>query len=480
MAGIKSYGAYIPYYRLNRIEIAKNWMMPPMAGEKAVANDDEDSLTMAVEAAFDCTQGMDGTALDGLFFATTTSPYKEKQCSTIIATVLDMPQEIRTGDFASSLRGGTTAMRAALDVVGAGSASNILVTAADCRLGFPYSNQEQSYGDAAASILIGDSDLIAEVDDCLSISDELTDVWRRDSDQFVREWEDRWVIMHGYSKNVAQAVATIMKRNKLEAKDFARAVIYGPDPRSHTALMRRLGFDAQTQAQDTLFATVGNSGTATAMLMLVAALEQAKPGDRIIFASYGDGADAFILTVTDNIAKMKGRRGVKGYLASKAMLPSYGKYLVARHLVPLPPYAGMRGMGSATVMWRTKSWVLSCHASKCRKCGLITYPPQRVCYGCQSKDEYDEVSLARERGRLFTYSLDNLASTGINPPIVQSVVEFEGGARFYCMMTDRDPNQVEVNMPVEMTLRKIHEYADFHNYFWKCRPVREAATEGGD
>jgi uncharacterized OB-fold protein len=263
-----------------------------------------------------------------------------------------------------------------------------------------------------------------------------------------------------------------MKKNGLEAKDFAKAVVYGPDPRSHDALMRRLGFEA-AQVQDTLFTTVGNTGTASALIMLVAALEQSKAGDRIILASYGDGADAFILTVTKEVAKVKDRRGTKGNLASKAALPSYGKYLVARQLVPLPPTAGIVERGSATVMWRTKDWVLSCHASKCRKCGMVTYPIQRVCYGCLAKDDYDEISLSQKKGSLFTFSLDNLAAAGINPPIVQSVVHFEEGARFYCMMTDCDPQQVKVDMPVEMTLRRLHESGAFHNYFWKCRPIRE-------
>jgi hydroxymethylglutaryl-CoA synthase len=471
MLGIRSCGAYIPYYRLSRSEMARTWAGPALSGERAVANEDEDSITMAVEAAFDCTKGIDSTEIDGLFFASTTSPYKEKQCSTLIATVLDLAQEIRTADFAHCLRAGTTALRAAMDAVKAGSARNVVVTAADCRLGFPYSTQEQALGDGAASLLISDSDVAVEIEDCYSISDEITDVWRTDEDNFVREWEERWVIMHGYSKNVERAAKAIMSRNGLSAKDFAKAVIYAPDPRNHGALVRRLGFE-ETQVQDTLFATVGNTGAPTALMMLVAALEDSKPGDRILLASYGDGADAFILRATEKIEKLRDRQGVKGQLASKAMLPSYGKYLSFRHLVELPPQAGLREVGSATVMWRTKNWVLSCHASKCNRCGMVTYPVQRVCYGCQSKDDYQEVNLSREQGTLFTYSLDNLAAGGINPPIIQSVVSFENGARFYCMMTDCDPDQVKVDMPLEMTLRRLHEGADFHNYFWKCRPSR--------
>jgi len=473
VVGIKSYGAYIPYYRLERAEIAKVWgglAMNP--GEKAVANGDEDSVTMAVEAAFDCLKGMDGKGSDGLFFASTTAPYREKQCSTLVAAVMDMRNDIRTADFGDCLRAGTTAIRAAVDAVKAGPAKSIVVTAADCRLGYPYSQMEHALGDGAAALLIADSNLIATIDDSYSISDEITDVWRRDEDNFVHMWEDRWVIMHGYNKNVEEAASAIMKKNGLSAKDFTKAVVYGPDPRSHDALMRRLGFES-AQIQDTLFATVGNTGAASVLMMLVASLEEAKAGDRILLASYGDGADAFILTVTKEIERVRDRRGVKEYLASKAALPSYGKYLVARNLVELPPGQGIVGRGSATVMWRTRDWVLRCYASKCRQCGLVTYPVQRVCYRCLSKDDYDEISLSQEKGKVFTFSLDNLASVGINPPVVQTVVHFDEGARFYCMMTDCDPQQVKVDMPVEMTLRKLHEFGDFHNYFWKCRPIRE-------
>ena len=83
MAGITSYGAYIPRYRLGK-ETA-GWGLPV---EKPVGNFDEDSLTMAVAAGMDCIEGLDRSAVDGLFFATTTSPYIEKQGASIVAAAL--------------------------------------------------------------------------------------------------------------------------------------------------------------------------------------------------------------------------------------------------------------------------------------------------------------------------------------------------------------------------------------------------------
>src|SRR3989338_7758831 len=97
MVGIVSTGAYIPIYRLERESIAKVWRGGrggAVAGERAVANFDEDTVTMAVEAGVDCLKGIDREQIDGLYFASTTSPYKEKQSAAIVAEALDLRREI--------------------------------------------------------------------------------------------------------------------------------------------------------------------------------------------------------------------------------------------------------------------------------------------------------------------------------------------------------------------------------------------------
>ena len=86
-----------------------------LKGERAVASFDEDSLTMAVAAATNCLDGVDRQTIDGLFFASTTSPYKEKLASSIIAAALDLPKDISTADFTNSLRSGTMAMKSAMN-----------------------------------------------------------------------------------------------------------------------------------------------------------------------------------------------------------------------------------------------------------------------------------------------------------------------------------------------------------------------------
>jgi acetyl-CoA acetyltransferase len=153
MSGITSYGAYIPFWRLSRDAIAKAWGRASLGGERSVANNDEDTVTMAVEATLDSLSGMDRQAIDGLYFASTSEPFREKQCATLVAAASDLNTEIITADFSNSLRSGTTALHAALDAVNSGSAHDVVVVASDIRLAYPRSDYEQNFGDAAAALL---------------------------------------------------------------------------------------------------------------------------------------------------------------------------------------------------------------------------------------------------------------------------------------------------------------------------------------
>src|SRR5262245_28139829 len=121
MAGITSYGAYIPRLRLP-LALIGGGAPKPGGPEKAVANWDEDSVTMGVAAAIDCLTGVDRATVDGVLFASTTYPFKEKQGAAMIAKALDLRRDVHTADLGDSLRAGTTALRVGLDAVKAGSA----------------------------------------------------------------------------------------------------------------------------------------------------------------------------------------------------------------------------------------------------------------------------------------------------------------------------------------------------------------------
>src|SRR5207247_8684677 len=81
----------------------------PGGPEKAVANWDEDAVTMAVAAAIDCLRGVDRATVDGVFFASTSYPLKEKQAAALVARAVDLRRDVMTADVGASLRAGTTA-----------------------------------------------------------------------------------------------------------------------------------------------------------------------------------------------------------------------------------------------------------------------------------------------------------------------------------------------------------------------------------
>jgi len=448
------------------------WAGRSAGGARAVAGYDEDTVTLAVAAALDC-QKRGEAIVDGLSLATTTAPYKEKQSAAIIASAADIDTESHTADFTGSLRAPTIALKSTLDAVKAGSAKNVIVAAADCRPGAAKGNLEQAIGDGAAALMIGTENVIAEVEGSYSIYNDFTDYWRAEEDKFIRSAEGRFIDEVGYFPTMQSAVSGLLDKYNLDISDFSKVVYYAADARQHAGMARRMKLD-KTQVQDPLYKDIGNTGTAAVLLMLVAALETAKAGDRILMVGYGDGADAFVLHATENIEKLKNQSILSGKLAGKTAI-SYGQYLTWRELVPveastLPERSALSLQGR----WRERRVIAALYGAKCKKCGApqisqIGQTP-RVCVNCQAKDQFEPYKFSDKKGKLFSYAIDQLQPT-LNPPGVNGVVDFDEGGRMICELTDCDSDNVSVGMPVEMTFRKMFYSRGINNYFWKAKPV---------
>lgn len=466
MAGIKSYGAYLPKYFLGK-ETA-GW---GLSTEKAVCNFDEDSLTMAVAAGIDCLTGQNKGRVGSLFLATTAPPYADKQGAAIAATALDLGRETATADVTGTLRAGTTALRLAMDAIAGGSAKEALVTASDARVAAPRSDLDRALGDGAAALLVSDKDVIAEIEGSHTVTEHLMDVWRASGEPFVRTWEERFVSEEGYLRIMDEAVQGALKKFGIKPGDITKFVYTALDSRRHADVGRKLGFSPQ-QIQDPLFGRVGNTGAAFPLMLLIAALESARPGDRILLAAYGDGADVYLLRVTERILQLGARRGVKKHLEARKTLSDYETYLRWRQLQtseaarrPISP-----GL-SPPALLRERDQNMRLYGGKCKACGRIEYPLQRVCVFCKALDQVQLVPLADKRAEIYTYSLDYIAGS-VDVPLVVAVVNFEGGGRMLAMVTDREVNDIRVGFPVEMSFRKLHTQGGIHNYHWKATPIR--------
>ena len=440
-----------------------------------MANFDEDSVSMAVAAAIDCLNGREREEIDGLRFATTTPPYAEKQCASIIATALDLRRDIFTADITDVLRAGTTALKSALDSVAAGSAKNVLVVASDNRQGAPKGEAERNSGDGAVAFIISEDAVIAEQAGSYTITENMMDTWRSAGDQFVRSWEDRFAIEEGLERIMGEAVSGFMEKEGVSVKDVAKLALYSPDARRHGQLARHLGFQPE-QVQDPLFGRMGNTGAAFPLMLLAGALEDGSPGQLLLTVAYGDGSDVLGFRTTSKIGERGHGLGVSGFLDSGQVLDSYETYAKWRN-VWLTDSASRRPDPQApwvTALWRESDQNIKFHGGVCNQCGYVQYPPQRVCVECQSRDDSTPIRLSDKLGTVFTYSLDYLAGT-VDTPLAVVVVDFEPGGRVLCMMTDREVGEVQIGMPVQMSFRKLRVVNGIHNYYWKAVPLRRAA-----
>ncbi len=480
MVGIVSYGAYIPKYRIDRklVYKAMGWLNPAtfMRGEKAVANFDEDSLTMGVAAGFDCITGLDRTKIDGLYFATTTASYTERLGSQIMAAAFDLNTDIRVADLTDSTKATTIAMLTAIDAVKSGSSKNTLICAGDCRIPRPGSAQEELYGDGAGSVLIGEDNVIAKFLGSSTLSHDFTSHWRGQNDKFDNQWEDRFIRDVGYKKFLVESISGALKNCNLEAKDIAKAAypcLYAGD---HKGIAKKLGLTPE-QVQDPLIGNVGYTGAGTPLMLLVAALEDAKPGDKIVIASFGQGSDALVFEVTDAINAIKGtKKGIKKNLETKRELNSYEKMISFRNILPVDK--GIRGetvpFTALTELWRSRKSILGLCGCKCNNCGTPQFPVQEICVNpdCGAQGQMEEYRFADKKGKVLMFTGDSLAFTP-NPPQIYGTLDFEGGGRFWFDVTDADLEEMSVGMTMEMSFRRkfVDEKFGIHGYYWKAIPV---------
>jgi uncharacterized OB-fold protein len=283
----------------------------------------------------------------------------------------------------------------------------------------------------------------------------------------VHSWEERFVIQEGYTPGIVEAVNGLMERIAAQPSDFSQAALYAPDARSHGSAAAKLKID-KGGLVDPLYGRLGNAGVAFAPLLLASALENAKPGGRVLLASYGDGAAAFAFSVGAQVEKLEPRRGVAWHLERRRPVASYDKYLKARSLDSREYTAGRDPGLSATIHFREREEDLALRGQRCNRCNGLQFPIQRVCERCFAKDDFKLVRLAERTGRVVTYTLDFFFPTP-DPPTIVTITDIDG-ARVHLQLVDLRPDEVKIGMPVEPVFRRIHQVGGRPNYFWKGVP----------
>ncbi|HEV8064264.1 MAG TPA: OB-fold domain-containing protein [Acidimicrobiales bacterium] len=472
--GIISWGVYLPYWRLQRSAIGATLGTAGGKGTRSVASYDEDTTTLGAEAARRALAALagDGEAPDDLFFSTPLPAYLDKTNATVIHTALDLPAAGGAYDMIGSVRSGAATLRSAL--AGAGERRSLAVLA-DLRTGLAGGAEERDSGDGAAAFVFGEGPgVVAELVGYASATAEFLDRWRAPGDLDSRVWEERFG-EEVYVPLVEAAWAAALKRAGALPGEVDHVAVAGLHSRAVQASRRALGTRPEANVPDRS-AEIGNLGAAQAGLGLADALERAEAGALIALVVVADGADVFLWRTTSALAAARASRLAAGLapvseLAAEGHDLPYARFLTWRgQLQRDPPRRPDPERPGAPATWRSTPWKGSFKASECRACGFRHLPPARVCLRCRSVDEMDEIALAGVGGRVATFTVDRLAFS-LSPPVVGVIVDFDGGGRYRCEVTDVDPEAIGIGTRVEMTFRRLFTAKGVHNYFWKARPA---------
>lgn len=482
MIGIVGYGGYVPRLRLSRKAVvdANAWFAPHFAGKskgvRAMANWDEDSITMAVAAARDCLGTDDDRShVKGLYLASSTLPFAERLNAGVIREVLTLDRRIDALDVTGSQRAGLSALSEAVAKAKNGD-GNMLILAADSRKTRAASTAELDFGDGGAAVLIGSDKVLAEYLGSATVSVDFVDHFRLAGEDIDYGWEERWIRDEGIGKLVPEAIAAALKNSDLAADKVDHFIFPSTFQKMDGQLAKACGIKLEAVV-DNLAQQIGDTGVAHPMLMLAQVLETAQPGQHILLTQFGSGAQAFIFRVTDAIKDFRPKTGVAGWLARGVEETSYTKFLSYKGQLRLE--RGMRGeqdrKTALTTLYRHREAILGLVGGRCEKTGHVHFPPSHLSYtqGAPALDTQKPYKLAERRGEVLSWSAEYL-SFNMSPPHHYGQIDFEGGGRILMEFTDVSRGDVESGTAMEMVFRikDVDELRGFNRYFWKATPVR--------
>lgn len=482
MTSLAAIGTYLPRLRLARTSIAAamKWLAPGAGsgkGTRTLAFWDEDSITMAVAAARHAMNGHEDLSVASLQFASTTPPFAEPLCASLIHAALRLEPGCLAQDNSGTPRSGLTALHSALE-----AGRPALVAAADRPITQAGSMAETRSGDGAAAALVGPGPGLLRYLGGASIVEPFIDRYRATGAPTGQEWEERWVREAGYLNLVPQAIAAALQQAGLSATDIDHFVLPCTIPGCAEAVARRAGLK-RARLASSLAEVCGDTGAAHALLMLALAMEEMKPGERVLVAQFGQGATALLLEAEPAIIDFVA--SVSPQLADGIVEHNYLKLLTFRGLLPWEK--GLRGRISVnealSTAYRNANALLGFVGGRCKDSGQVQFPPVRLAAGGNDHPDAQEPwPLADRGGHVSTCTADLLAFSR-HPPSCYGLIDFTGGGRLMMDFTDPDAVELAPGDAVRFVFRikDIDERTGYQRYFWKAVKASPAAAtrQGG-
>lgn len=343
--GIIGYGVYIPQYRIKIEEIAKVWREDAerikrglLLEEKSVPGPDEDTVTIAVEAARNALRMAEINPADikAIYVGSESHPYAVKPTATIVAEAIEATPDLTAADYEFACKAGTAGIQTCAGMVKAGMIKYGMAIGADTAQGAPGDPLEYTASAGGAAFIIGPngSEALAEIEGTYSYTTDTPDFWRREMRPYPKHG-GRFTGKPAYFKHVLSAAYGLLRQLRMTPQDFAYAVFHQPNGKYPLQVASQLGFKKEQVMPGLLVSKIGNTYSGSTLIGLAAILDQASPGDRILAVSYGSGAgsDAFSLMVKDAIEEKRGKcLTARAYVERKVNI-DYSTYVKFRKML---------------------------------------------------------------------------------------------------------------------------------------------------
>lgn len=449
MVGLVDLATYVPRCSLSLADVATTLGQGGGRGARRVANFDEDTTTMGVEAARQISVAK-RAGVKSLWFSSSSPAYGIKTNASAVHAALNLSPVVPSFDAGHSPRSMIGALRAA-------ASENGMAICSDVWSGLPGSDDERLGGDGAFACVFGDeTDSIAVIEGWHSWTMELLERWGAPGAP-MQSWDDRFG---------AEALAEILPAfiQRVTTQPLDKVVVSGANPRSATLLRSSFGVEVTPSAADTGFAGVADFG-----LQLAEALRTASTGQRIAAILVGDGLEAVVLRATSKIEEWKSNHSSISETPRRSI--RYANMLSWRgQLARQLPRRPEPQQPAAPPSHRNVGWKFGLVAGKCSACGGVHTPPEPRCRRCGSTNPMTDLPLSDNEGTVVTFTVDHLAYSP-SPPLVIAIVDFGNGARSSFEVADSEPDSVKIGDRVELVFRKLGTVGGVHNYFWKVRPI---------
>ncbi len=341
--GIIGWGTYIPRFRIRLTDIAFTWGydLGIVSGlgviEKSVEGVDEDSITMAIEASYNALlrSRISPDKIGAVLFGSESKPYAVKPGATIVAEVLGITPNTMASDLEFACRASGEALRIAIALTMSSQARHVLAIGSDTAQACPGNILELTASSGAAAYIIGsEGDIAAIIEGSYTYVTDTPDFWRRELAPYPLHAE-AFTGEPAYFHHIEMAVKGLLENLGLRCSDFDYVIFHQPNASFPLRIAKRLGFSMDKVLPGLVVRHIGNTYSASALIGLARVLENAKPGSRILLATYGSGAgsDAFSLVVLDKVVDIRDRAPkVDDYINRKKLI-DYATYAKFRNLL---------------------------------------------------------------------------------------------------------------------------------------------------